>query len=357
METNTQLQTTENPVNLISLAIQKGVDINQLEKLLSLKERYDAIQSHKAFLSALSSFQKDVPTIQKKKTVGYKAKNGSLVGYKYAELGEIDEAIKEALAANGLSKRWEIAEEGEKLICTCVISHIDGHTERTSMSSLKDSSGNKNDIQSRASAVTYLQRYTLIGALGLTTASDDDDAGEDIDQPTINNHHAETELPWLNVFDKSGNKTPDGVQVFADLASGKITLEQLQQQYKISKSTLNELQQIKVVKHQQGPTKPVSITEPDNTPFIIPGNWHAKAERWQNVEDVIATYNDKVATINATPELQTFVFKEAMNVCKTKGDILKLYNAAKTTINASPELQKILKERQSKFSKELTPVS
>ena len=43
------------------------------------------------------------------------------------------------------------------------------------MTADKDTSGNKNSIQSIGSTRTYLQRYTLIGALGLSTAEDDTD--------------------------------------------------------------------------------------------------------------------------------------------------------------------------------------
>jgi len=43
------------------------------------------------------------------------------------------------------------------------------------MSAKKDSSGNKNEIQARGSAITYLQRYTLIAALGISTADEDND--------------------------------------------------------------------------------------------------------------------------------------------------------------------------------------
>lgn len=44
------------------------------------------------------------------------------------------------------------------------------------MTSYPDNSGSKNLIQQNASATTYLMRYTLIMALGLTTADEDIDA-------------------------------------------------------------------------------------------------------------------------------------------------------------------------------------
>lgn len=91
--------------------------------------------------------------------------------------------------------------------------------------------------------------------------------------------------------------------------------------------------------------------EPETKPFIIPGNWLAKVEKWKTVEDVVNTFNDKKETINANPELATFFFKEAMAVCTSKANILTIYNAGKETINANPELQKILKSKQSQLSK------
>src|SRR6185503_12119749 len=121
---NELIKSEESPQNLISLAIEKGANIEQLEKLLALKERWDATQANKSFIAAMSNFQKEVPAIEKKKLVKYASSKGGFVNYKYAELGEIDDTIKEAMAANGLSKRWEIKEEGDKLICTCIISHV-----------------------------------------------------------------------------------------------------------------------------------------------------------------------------------------------------------------------------------------
>jgi hypothetical protein len=304
---NNQMQIIDdNPQSLISVAIQKGVDINQLEKLLALKERYDAIQAKKSFLAAMSKFQSDVPTIQKKKQVGYTSKGGGSTSYKYADLGEIDEVIKHPLADNGLSKRWEINEDGEKIFCTCIISHVDGHFEKTSMSSIKDDSGGKNLIQSRASAVTYLQRYTLIGALGLTTASEDNDGDGMPTQPQSqnnssnhSNNNSNNDLPWLNLNDRNGVKTELGNKIVFELKSGKTTLEAIKKEYKLSKAVGEELANIKV--------QPVN-----NEPFIIPGNWHAKMEK-----------------------------------CKTKADVLAVYSSHKETVDAHPELQKLLKETQS----------
>lgn len=348
--------TAQNPQSLISLALEKGTPMDQLEKLLELKERWDAAQANKSFLAALSNFQKEVPAIQKKKQVSFAGRTGGNVNYKYAELGEIDETIKEAMANNGLSKRWEITEDGEKIICTCIISHIDGHKEITTMSSLKDASGNKNEIQSRASAVTYLQRYTLIGALGLTTASEDND-GDGTPPARQSTQQQNNDLPWLNIRDKQGKLLPDGEAVKKNIAAGIETLETLSERYKLSKAVRDELALVKVtgsndeyIDHEPVIPAAPPITAPDKKPFVIPGLWYATVEKWKTISDAIEKYTSKADTINAHKELQTFFFESAMKLCTSKADVLAVYNVAKEAINKSPDLQKILKTTQSKFS-------
>lgn len=264
MENNQIELKPESPMNLIALAIEKGTSIEQLEKLMALKERWDAAQANKTFIAAVSNFQKEVPAIEKKKLVSYQNKSGGGTSYKYAELGEIDEAIKAPMAANGLSKRWEISEDGDKIICTCIISHIDGHKEHTTMSSLKDTTGNKNEIQSRASAVSYLQRYTLIGALGLTTASEDNDG--DGTPPVKQQQNNNTDLPWLNITDKSGKLTDFGNDIIAQIKNGK-TIADLKTNYKISKATMSILEPV-----IKDPSKATSFNHQeivaDNKPII-----------------------------------------------------------------------------------------
>lgn len=304
-----QLTKSENgPQNLIALAIEKGSSIEQLEKLLALKARYDEIEANKSFIAAMSNFQKEVPAIEKKKLVNYPSSKGGMVTYKYAELGEIDETIKEAMAANGLSKRWEITEEGDKLICTCIISHIDGHKELTSMSSIKDTTGGKNEIQSRASAISYLQRYTLIGALGLTTASEDDDAN--VTAPIVNSHstsnnnnsYQEDTREWL-----TENKLKEGLERIRTGEEG--VLESLIHEFRMKKAYRAELE-AEVAKRKQNKEE-----KKDDKPFEIPGHWYAKMEK-----------------------------------CKTKADVLAVYTAHKETIDAEPALQKLLKDTQASLA-------
>ena len=162
-----------NPSKLMEIALNANADVDKLEKLMLMQERWDANNAKKMYFEALTDFQKKAPAIKKQKQ-GH--------NYKYAPLGDIVAQIKDALHACGLSYRFEQC-HGEHIEVTCVVTHVGGHSERTSMKADADSTGSKNAIQATGSAVTYLQRYTLIGALGISTADEDMDGrlGNEVD--------------------------------------------------------------------------------------------------------------------------------------------------------------------------------
>lgn len=155
-----------NPAQMLSMAVQKGIDVEQLDKLMQLNERWEANEARKAYFDAFATFQAIVPTIKK-------SKDGH--NYKYAPIGDIAFQIRPALEQCQLSYRFEINDSDGLISVTCIVSHRLGHQERTTMSGAPDTSGSKNAIQSHGSTVSYLQRYTLIGAFGLTIADEDID--------------------------------------------------------------------------------------------------------------------------------------------------------------------------------------
>lgn len=170
------------PSTLLEKAIEKGASMEQLKELMDLQERWEKKEAKKAFLDSLSKFQTLVHVIKKNRTAKINSQKGNY-SYKYADLGSITNSIKSSLAECGLSYRWEFQETSGNLKVTCFVSHRDGHTETTTMDARADNSGYKNDIQQKGSTNTYLQRYTLIGALGLSTADEDNDGRGGPSQP------------------------------------------------------------------------------------------------------------------------------------------------------------------------------
>ena len=196
---NTQAQTlpagavTVQPLSVIEHAIRTGATADQLERLLQLqvsadnhrlemmreKRRMDE-EDRKAravmdFTLAMTQFKAEPLEIFKRKAVGFINKDGSFTGYKHAELSDVADVVVPALARHGLSHRWDVKQGGGRVTVTCTVTHNAGHCESVTMDAAPDDSGKKNNIQQMASAVTYLQRYTLLALVGLATKSDDDD--------------------------------------------------------------------------------------------------------------------------------------------------------------------------------------
>jgi hypothetical protein len=159
-----------NPDYLLELAINKDLDVEKLTKLVELRGKIEAEKSRRLFFEAMNRFQSLVPELRKSKPVAF-----GETKYSYAPLSDIVRQIKEVCQECGLSYRWEISDNKEEIKVTCLITHTAGHTESTTMTAGPDDSGKKNRIQARGSAIQYLQRYTLIGALGLATADADID--------------------------------------------------------------------------------------------------------------------------------------------------------------------------------------
>lgn len=165
----------KNPGEMMVLAIQNNVDPEVLKKLMDLQREWEAMAAKKAYVKALTEFKRECPAVlNKDATVNFESRGGR-TNYKHATLGGIVHAITPMLSANGLSVSFETEQNQDRVSVTCHITHELGHRESTKLAGPNDTSGNKNAIQAVGSAVTYLQRYTLLAALGLATAEQDDD--------------------------------------------------------------------------------------------------------------------------------------------------------------------------------------
>lgn len=155
-------------------ASMENFDVDKLEKLLAVKERWDAAEARKAYTSAMAAFKQNPPEIIKDKRVAFQTSKG-LTEYNHATLGGMCAAIVKGLSEHGISHRWDVKQSDARIMVTCILTHEQGHSESVSLNSAPDESGGKNSIQAIASAVTYLQRYTLFAATGLAAEDMDDD--------------------------------------------------------------------------------------------------------------------------------------------------------------------------------------
>jgi hypothetical protein len=153
------------PMDMLNQAVSSGADIEMIEKLMSLQERWETGQARKAFDKAIAAAKAKITPIQRN-AKGHNDK-------RYADFAAIAKVVDPILSEHGLSYRFRTA-QSDRISVTCILSHEAGHSEETTLTGPADTSGSKNAIQAIGSTLTYLQRYSLVQMLGLAAAADDD---------------------------------------------------------------------------------------------------------------------------------------------------------------------------------------
>ncbi len=160
------------PMQLVKMAMNQGLDAEKLGALMDLQLRWEANEARKAYVRAKGEFQKNAPAILKTKEVAYQQ-----VKYRHAELDKICETLIPELAKYGLSYSWKPEPtESTKIRMSCILSHRDGHSQvEATLEAPADTTGSKNAVQAIGSTNFYLERYTLLAALGIAPKNSDDD--------------------------------------------------------------------------------------------------------------------------------------------------------------------------------------
>ena len=155
------------------ITLSPDFDPGKMLQLLEMQERWEKNQERKAFNVAFSDFKSEAVTIVKNVTV----KDGPLKDKKYADLFGVVSAVTPAMSKHGLSHSWKLTKDDPAWMeVTCTIRHVLGHSESVSMGAAPDTGPGRNPIQARGSAKNYLERYTLLAAVGMAAANADDDA-------------------------------------------------------------------------------------------------------------------------------------------------------------------------------------
>lgn len=168
-------QQAATPSVLLAMAVQQGADLERLERLMALQERWEANEARKAHADAFARFKAKAITIIKGTTI----KDGPLKGKKHADLFDVVSAVTPGLSETGLSVSWKLTKDEKDWIeVTCFLKHVGGHVESVAMGGAPDTGPGRNAIQARGSTKSYLERYTALAILGLAaTEADDDGAG------------------------------------------------------------------------------------------------------------------------------------------------------------------------------------
>lgn len=174
------------PGALLQAMVERGsIDTALLREMLELQKEWEANEARKAYVAAMAECKADpeFPTvIRKNKAADFPSKKegaeSGRVKYRYTTLDKIVPVVSPVLSRHGFSFDWVPSQDPKtkELTVELRITHVKGHIETFTLTASPDQTGAKNAIQAVGSTFEYLKRYTLTGALGISTG-DDDDAG------------------------------------------------------------------------------------------------------------------------------------------------------------------------------------
>ncbi len=137
----------------------------------------DGAEAREQLVAAIATFQRDCPPIGKTKTATVPTKTGGSYSYTYADLGDILNAIRPHLAANGLALTQHTTREPTGPVLVTTISHVAGGA----ITSEVDLGQSPSNPQQFGGALTYLRRYELTTLLGI--AAEEDRDAQDVQPP------------------------------------------------------------------------------------------------------------------------------------------------------------------------------
>jgi hypothetical protein len=172
------LAQTEEPMAILKLGVEKGIDAESIERLSALAERWQDRRASEEFADCLAKFQGEVPEILQTKVAKIVSQSGSSYQYTYAPLDLITRVARPILHRLGFAFSWDSVTEGAAMTVTCTLRHVNGHRESASFTCPLESPAKMSGAQKAAAAMSFARRQTLTAILGLTTTEDDIDGAD-----------------------------------------------------------------------------------------------------------------------------------------------------------------------------------
>jgi len=171
------------PVDILLGAIQRtpNMDLVKLEKLMELAERWQAAQARRSYVAAFAKFKKNMPDVVKDLL-------NKQYGSDYSSLANLVNTTNRVLGEYDLNANWRPHQSADGIRITCVVTHVDGHSEEVSLIGPPDTSGTKNPLQGIKSTLTYLEGATfqaITGVVARSACEDDDGNGAGKKQPAV----------------------------------------------------------------------------------------------------------------------------------------------------------------------------
>ena len=158
--------------NMLKMALDKGLPIETLEKLLAMRKELKAEAASEAFTEALAEFQSECPVISKGKDVEFSGKKQ----YSYATFDMIIRQVQGLLGKHGFSYSFKLEEKETGIMATCILKHKAGHFETSDFTADVKGTNMMSGAQITSSKATYAKRNAFCNVTGIVTGDDDNDA-------------------------------------------------------------------------------------------------------------------------------------------------------------------------------------
>lgn len=184
-------------VALMQQSMAGTPDPTMLRELLAVQREYEAGEARKAYTRALAALKHELPTvIAHDSVVDFSTAKGRTY-YTHASLAGVMNAITGPLTRHGFSLAWVPETSNNMITVTCRLTHSEGHFEECKLTGPSDPGSGRNALQGIASAITYLQRYSALSLLGISTADMKDPEPEGAAADSVNPERNLRAVGWL----------------------------------------------------------------------------------------------------------------------------------------------------------------
>lgn len=161
------------PAEMLQVAIANGIDLDKLEKMLLLQERWEANQANKAYSQSFALAQAEIDPV-------IKTKNNTQTHSNYADLSGVIEVAQPIYTKYGFSVIFYEGEtpKPDHIRLYADVKHVLGHKETYYYDAPIETTGIRGNAMmtqqhGKASSVSYARRYLMCMIWNISTKDND----------------------------------------------------------------------------------------------------------------------------------------------------------------------------------------